>query len=288
MWQSVTQVVLLATVPALGAQGATERASQSDTAVLGHIDKRAWFLGFSADESLSAWRVRVSHRHQTGRFTDHYTLFKVADTLTNEVVGLYRGTQIWRTSRSGRRRLMRRTDMVSSSPDWQRAQSHDGWTAVKLRERFAAATPVVDSQTLDIIPDTDVDLSSHRQGWTIRISTGKNRSLGFRPVVMLPDGRQVFLAHFRQAGGAGLTLSARLEVFTSQTTRHIAVLNRFEIESPGGTRSVSFGSVVQVGVKPSNTDVAASAQKMAALADWYAEQTRRLAQQLHDGATLLR
>src|SRR4051812_41735913 len=80
------------------------------------LDKSVEFLGFSANETVHAWRVSVVARHPSG-YVDRFSIVRLVDSETDVVLATFRDSNIRTTDFAGRRLATGETATRRANPD---------------------------------------------------------------------------------------------------------------------------------------------------------------------------
>ena len=209
------------------------------------VERDVGFVGFSKDESAAAWRVNV-RRYDRGGYVDHYTLIKISDTANNDVMAVFRGSDIWREDRKGRRKKTSMRKLLVKNPEYSRAEPRRLWMELNMAHAFAATEVSPTTIYTSVVPDADVIVDTYTQRGALYIRARDAGPLGYKLIGMPDYESNVSLGHYRENPGKDATLMARVKIFASRSKKRIAVLNRFEVVY--GRRKVpsSYGAVVGV------------------------------------------
>ena len=203
------------------------------------------FVGFSSDESAAAWRVGVRRYDRSG-YVDHYTLIKISDTQNNDVMAVFRGSEIWREDHQGRRKSVSMEKLLVKNPEYEHAEPRRLWMELNMTHAFAASEVSPTAFYVSVIPDADMGLDTYTQNGALYVRAREPGPLGYRLVGSPDYETSVALGHYREEPGREATLQAKVTIFASRSKKRIAILNRFEVVY--GRRLVpgSYGAVVGV------------------------------------------
>lgn len=205
--------------------------------------KDVTFVGFSEDENLAAWRLKVTTTRRSG-VQDHYTIIRVVDTVSNLTIEVYRESGIRRTD--GTRIVRIPTEyLAAANPEWGEAAPHDEWTARRKEAKFAATLVGPREAILGVVPDPGTKLKAFSQGNGFRVIGHKGRDLAYTLHVVFGETRTT-LGRFRELGSKDHTLTAQVHVVKSRSGRLLAVLNTFDRSND----TLSYGKIVQVAAQP--------------------------------------
>lgn len=204
-------------------------------------EKEVFFLGFSADESSVAWRLDIKKTDPGGRYSDHYTLVRVADARINQTTATYRASAIRRVGRSGGPIDVPVEILSTMNPQWRDAAPQDAWLELDDQAHFSIRA-VDNASSIEVVNDPDVTLQSSVEERLVRLRGEPYGALGFS--LAFRGTRLVHLGRFRQEAERGETLLATVQVFESKSGRFIALLSRFERDSGG--QILTYGKVAAI------------------------------------------
>jgi hypothetical protein len=224
------------------------------------------FVGFSRDESIVVWRLRLERPTAEGG-VDELTVLRVVRTRDNEVLGSIRQGACVRRDRRGRRRGCDNQSFLAANPEWATAQPAAAWQRLRQSTAMVGKALNLQDSTVRLQGDADLALEMSRESDHIAVRGAPGQAIGFEPVARLLDGRMINLGHFREPAAAEVTLSAQVRVYFSPSGMTVAVLNRFApVEGGGGivyiTRAVVLPEAIgttQIGA----LRLAASAMRVA-------------------------
>src|SRR5688572_22035086 len=171
--------------------------------------KDVTFVGFSEDENLAAWRLKVTNTRRSG-VVDHYTVIRVVDTVSNLVIEVYRESDIRRTNGAQDVRIPVEY-LAAANPEWGEAAPSEEWLARKKDAKFASVLVNPREAILGVVPDPDTKLKAFSQGNGFRVIGHKGQDLGYT-LHVVSDETRTTLGRFRDVGAKDRTLTANVFV----------------------------------------------------------------------------
>ena len=225
-----------------------------DAASADDLRKNMEFIGFTFDESLSAWRVYVTHTHWVGRseVIDRYTLIKLVESDTRNVVGTFRASDIQRKRLKGPKGPWRDKDIEATNPGWQAAQPFKTWNKYRRRLKFHSDILKMTDSTVRLRLDPHLDTPLVAEELQIVARAKPGQPVGFVPVARLMDGAYLNLGHYRVEGKPDVAWYATVEVHHSRTAKHVAVVCRF-YENDNALPTEAMATVTSTGKEPLGT-----------------------------------
>lgn len=209
------------------------------------MSKTVEFVGFSANESVSAWRTTRTVPQASGDL-DRFSLVTLVDTKTNQLLATLRDSTIRRTDAAGRPRRAAEATLATANPAYQAALPRATWRKLKREGRFWAARLPLKDSTVRLLADDDTELTVTNAKKQLSVTTPSGMPLGYTVVGRLMDGTFMLLGHFRHAALPYAPMLATVEVSVSHSGKSIAVLNRFTPGADGDlpAETTSEGIVV--------------------------------------------
>jgi len=214
------------------------------------VGEVADFLGFSPNERLAVWTVRVAAQRQ-GTAIDSYTLGVVVNVDDRQVVAEYRASNIYRRTRRGRPIKGGKDNLLRDNPRYRDALSRKQWQQLRRKVRLAKGPLEMHDSVLRLLPDPDIELQADADKKRIEVWAAPGHDVGFRPVVRLYDGQKITLGQARKSAAPGDSIRANVRAYFSRSGRSVAVLSQFVVTDSDGqqrhavsTQSVRFDSPI--------------------------------------------
>lgn len=199
------------------------------------IGEVADFLGFSTNERLAVWTVRIAdERPETA--IDSYTLGVVFSVAERQVVAEYRASPIFRRTMHGRPVGTGKAQLLRDNPRYRDALDRRQWQRLRRQVRLSKRSMEMHDSAVRLLPDPDVELHADADNKRIEVWAEPGHDVGFRPVVRLYDGKQITLAQARQSAAQGDTIRANVRAYFSKSGRSFAVVSQFVITGSDGQR----------------------------------------------------
>lgn len=208
------------------------------------------FLGFSANETVTAWRVQVSQPQANG-VTDRFTVIHVVDANTNALKATFRGSSgisRSRTAGTGRTSVSTAT-LLQDNPKFAKALPYSEWQRFSRKAHWWKKLVPMNDPQIRLLADDDMRADLKAGDECIGVITKPGSPMGYQPMAFLVDGQMVSLGHFRKEARGNLPMRACVEVYRSHSAFHVAVLHRFEVATGPNSktyRSEPMGVVVKL------------------------------------------
>ncbi|MEM6733091.1 MAG: hypothetical protein AAF658_16155, partial [Myxococcota bacterium] len=206
------------------------------------------FIGFSRHEDAAAWRVKVIRPTDQGGF-DRFTVIRLVDTKTGEIIGHVRQGKARRTDTLGRReRLSPAERIASENPMWLHALPAKFWKKTRRKVRFSSKPVKVEDGAIRFIADEDADMtiSVEDDEKMLVVRSDPGSPIGLLPTARLYDGARIPLGHVRVRGVPGREVNAKIRMYHSPSGFHVAYVVELESDSPGHEHRMDFGRVYRM------------------------------------------
>jgi hypothetical protein len=195
-------------------------------------------LGFSGDGELVAVLVRVAEPRPDHTW-DSYSLVRVTDVESGDLVASFRGSDINRFDDSGREVELPATLLTNMNPRYRRAQTEAAWERFAEGQDLAAQPLQLGSDAVRLRRDPDTSVTAENLGEAFVVKGRVESPEGYRVIVRTQDHVKHELTHFRHNAPEADALQAEVRAFTSTDGRSIAVVNVFAFRDGDRIRAVS-------------------------------------------------
>ena len=199
------------------------------------FDKTVEFIGFSRNESVSAWRIVNTIHHSDGA-VDRFALICVVETASDSVLATFRDSDARRMGPTGRPTAVSEDVFAAANSDWHGAGARSAWLSLKRQAQFGYTKLELKDSLVRILTDDDTQVTVKHMPARLQVSTPTGSALGYHMYGRLMDGTLLPLGYYRVEAVPNEAWHATIEVYVSATGRAVAVLNRFSMpEAPIGS-----------------------------------------------------
>lgn len=209
-------------------------------------EERLDFIGFSQTEDAAAWQVRVTRPTEAGGF-DRYTVIRVIDLRSGEVIGHIRQGKARRVDSLGRKERLAPPERIESeNPLWQDALPARTWKKARRTIRFEKKPVAVKGGAIRFVPDGDAFMTLAVDEHDLRAVSDPGSPIGLTPRARLFDGTDLDLGHIRVAGVANRVVEATVRLYHSPTGRSVAYEVELHSSTPGHERHMEYGKTLRL------------------------------------------
>jgi hypothetical protein len=196
------------------------------------------FLGFSSNEALAAWKIKVVRPTADGHCRDEFSLIRIVDAGDNRVMGELKSSEPRRRPVPGAKGACALGDFDDRNPDWAAASPRREWEKLRSRGAFFAKALELNDNLVHLSKDSDAPSEMIGVGKRITVTGRPASPVGYAPVIRLVTGVDVTLGHARREGVAGKAWVVEIKVYHSRSANHVALLHRF---GAGGDEPIWLG-----------------------------------------------
>ncbi len=209
-------------------------------------EERLEFIGFSHTEDAAAWRVRVARPTDEGGW-DRYTVIRVIDLRTGDVIGHIRQGKARRTDSLGRKERLAPPERIEAeNPLWQDALPARTWKIARKKIRFDKEPVAVEGGAIRFVPDDDAFMTLAVNEHTLRVVSDPGSAIGLVPQARLFDGTDLALGHIRVAGEANRVVEAKIKIYHSHKGHAVAYEVELHSNTPGHERHMEYGKAFRL------------------------------------------
>lgn len=202
-------------------------------------------IGFSKLEDAAAFRVRVAKPAPLDRGdTDRFTVIRVVNVESGEIIGHFRQGKIKRVDKNGKRvRLASRDQVSADNPMWLNAFPAKKWQQVrrKVGFRYKRVDAKAGAIRLEAGGRAKMHLEADEKAMVITSEPGG--AIHVTPRAHLWNGKETTLSAVRVRGVDGRVVRATLRFFHSPSGHTVASHIRLTSDTPGHEQTMDFTSV---------------------------------------------
>jgi hypothetical protein len=212
------------------------------------------FVGFSHNEALAAWRIKIVRASADGGCLDELSLVRIVDAQSNETMGEFKDSGPRRRAAPGVTSACPLADFAARNPDWAQASPRQEWQRLRSRAAFFARALALNEDLVHLSRDADAPSDMVGEDKEITVTGRPGRPVGYGPIIRLVNGEDVTLGHARREAVANGAWKVSIKIYHSRTANHVALLHRFAVD---GGETIWLGRVFHLADAAATTEVGA-------------------------------
>lgn len=209
-------------------------------------------IGFSKHEDAAAFRVRVERPAPLDAGdVDRFTVIRVVNTKTGEVIGHFRQGRIRRTDANGRRARMASAELLSAdNPMWLDALPAAKWKRVRRKVGFKHRRVKIKDGAIRLEPAGRGKMRFEADDTSMVVTSDAGGPIHVIPRIHLWNGSEETLAPIKVRGVENRVVRAEIRFFHSPSGYQVAAHIRLTSETPGHEQKKDFVAVQSLPESP--------------------------------------